>query len=278
MGKVMPKVFLGVGHGGEDPGAVGYVVEKDANLKTALACKEYLEHNDVQVKMSRYVDENDSLNEEIKECNEFNPALAVDIHNNAGKGDGFEIFYSIHGGLGKVLAENIEAEVKAIGQNSRGCKTKKNSRGKNYYGFIRETECPTVICEGAFVDNANDASQIDTDEECKAFGVAYAKGILKTLGITIKQETEPTTTSKEDVHYKLDTLRYGSTGNDVTIFEIIMKKMGYYNGKIDTDFGNGCVAACNAFQEDYPECGTNGEPDSVWGSKCWEKMFSLAEV
>ena len=70
---------------------------------------------------------------------------------------------------------------------------------KKFYGFIRETECPAVICEGGFVDNANDASQIDTDEECKAFGEAYARGILKTLGITPKQDTESTTTSKEDV-------------------------------------------------------------------------------
>ena len=278
MDKVLAKVFLAIGHGGEDPGAVGYVVEKDVNLKQGLACMKYLENNGVQVKMSRYKDENDSLNEEIKECNEFKPDLAAGIHNNAGEGKGFEVFYSIYGGVGKVLAENIEAEVKAIGQNSRGCKTKSNSRGKNYYALIRETNCPTVICEGAFVDNANDASQIDTDEECKAFGEAYARGILKTLGITPKQETEPTTTSKEDVHYKLNKLRYGSTGNDVTIFEIIMKKMGYYDGKIDEDFGNKCVAACNAFQEDHPECGTNGEPDNVWGTKCWEKMLSLAEV
>ena len=278
MGAVVAKVFLGIGHGGEDPGAVGYVVEKDANLKQGIACMEYLVYNDVEVKMSRYTDENDSLNEEIKECNEFKPDLAVGIHNNAGEGDGFEDFYSIYGGLGKVLAENIEAEVKAIGQNSRGCKTKSNSRGKNYYAFIRETNCPAVICEGAFVDNANDAAQIDTDEECKAFGEAYARGILKTLGITPKQETEQTTTSQEDVHYKLNKLRYGSTGIDVTIFEIIMKKMGYYKGKIDESFGEQCVEACNAFQEDYPECGTNGEPDSVWGSKCWKKMFSLAQM
>lgn len=273
----MKKVFLGVGHGGKDPGAIGYAVEKDVNLKMAIACKNRLEANGVEVKMSRYKDENDSLNEEIKECNEYNPDLAADIHNNAGGGDGFEVYHSINGGIGKVLAENIEAEVKAIGQNSRGCKTKKNSSGKDYYGFIRSTDCPAVICEGAFVDNAKDAAQIDSDAECKAFGEAYAKGILKTLGITPKSETESTTTSEEkaEVLYKLNALKYGSTGNDVTIFESIMKKMGYYDGKIDTHFGNGCVEACNAFQKDYPECGTNGKPDNSFGPKCWKKALSI---
>ena len=80
--------------------------------------------------------------------------------------------------------------------------------------------------------------------------------------------------AKETVH-KMNTLKKGSTGNDVTIFESIMKKMGYYDGGIDDHFGNGCVAACNAFQEDYPECGTDGKPDGSFGPKCWRKMFTL---
>lgn len=75
--------------------------------------------------------------------------------------------------------------------------------------------------------------------------------------------------------YKMNTLKYGSIGNDVTIFETIMKKMGYYNGEIDTHFGNGCVQACNKFQTKYPECGTNGKPDSSFGPKCWNKALSL---
>lgn len=178
----MAKVFLGVGHGGSDPGAVGYIVEKDVNLNMAMACKEYLEANGVEVRMSRYKDENDTLNEEARECNAYGPDLAVDVHNNSGGGDGFEVFHTIYGGVGKTLAENIEKEVIAIGQNSRGVKTRKGSNG-DYYGFIRMTKCPAVICEGVFVDNEADASQADTLEEQKAFGVAYAKGILKTLGI-----------------------------------------------------------------------------------------------
>ena len=178
----MAKVFLGVGHGGSDSGAVGYIVEKDVNLNMALACKDYLEANGVEVKMSRYKDEDDSLNEEVRECNAYNPDLAVDIHNNAGGGDGFEVYHTLNGGKGKTLAENIEKEVIAIGQNSRGVKTRRGNNG-DYYGFIRMTKCPAVICEGVFVDNQADASQADTLEEQKAFGVAYAKGILKTLGI-----------------------------------------------------------------------------------------------
>lgn len=178
----MKKVFLGVGHGGKDPGAVGYIKEADVNLNMALACRDYLVANGVEVQMSRTKDENDDLNEEIRECNAYNPDLAVDIHNNAGGGDGFEVYHTLNGGVGKTLAQNIEAEVLAIGQNSRGLKTRRGNNG-DYYGFIRCIKCPSIIVEGVFVDNAADAAQADTLEEQKTFGVAYAKGILKTLGI-----------------------------------------------------------------------------------------------
>ena len=178
------KVFLGVGHGGSDPGAVKYIKEADVNLNMALACRDYLQANGVIVAMSRTKDENDPLTEEIRECNAFNPDLAVDIHNNAGGGDGFEVYHYHKGGTSKTLAQNIEAEVKAIGQNSRGLKTRLNSSGTDYYGFIRCINAPSVIVEGVFVDNAADAAQADTLAEQKAFGIAYAKGILKTLKIS----------------------------------------------------------------------------------------------
>ncbi len=178
------KVFLGVGHGGIDSGAVGNgLKEKDLNLAIALACNDVLVRHGVTVQMSRTKDENDALADEIKECNAFNPDLAIDIHNNAGGGDGVEAFYHYGGGTSKTLAENVLAEIVKIGQNSRGAKTKKNANGKDYYGFIRQTIPPAVIVECAFIDNAKDIAIIDTAAEQKTMGIAIAKGILKTLGI-----------------------------------------------------------------------------------------------
>ena len=180
----MPKVFLGVGHGGTDSGAIGNgFKEKDLNLSIALACNEVLSSHGVTVMMSRTKDENDSISEEIKECNTFKPDLAIDIHNNAGGGDGAEVFYHHKGGRGKTLAENILTETVKIGQNSRGTKTRVNSSGKDYYAFIRETTAPAVIVECAFIDNSADVQIIDTHEKQVAMGTAIAKGILRTLGI-----------------------------------------------------------------------------------------------
>jgi len=219
------KVFIGVGHGGKDPGAVGYVTEKNQNLKMALACRDYLENAGVQVLMSRTKDENDDLNERIKECNSFHPDLCVDIHNNAGGGDGFEVYHTVKGGTGKILAQNIETEVKKIGQNSRGIKTKKNSSGSDYFGFIRLTLAPAVILEGAFVDNKADAEQIDEDSECKAFGEAYAKGILKTLGVEYSEPSDKTS-SDSGTLYKVQIGAFKSKENAEKLAQELKSK-GY---------------------------------------------------
>ena len=195
------RVFIGVGHGGSDSGAVGYLVEKEVNLVEALACKDFLKAHGVEVLMSRTTDENDPITDEINECNAFEPDLAIDVHSNSGRGDGFEAFYHYNGGLSKDLAENIEDEVKKIGQNSRGCRTRLNSSGKDYYAFIRETICPAVICEGFFVDNETDVKIADTIEEQKNFGVTYAKGILRTLGIYIKENSSQPEEDKKAKYY-----------------------------------------------------------------------------
>ena len=180
----MKKVFIGVGHGGKDPGAVANgFKEADLNLNIALACRDELERHGVTVLMSRTKDENDDVNEEIRECNAFDPDLALDIHTNAGGGDGAEAYHSIVVGEGKELAQDILVEIAAIGQNSRGAKIRKNASGTDYYAFIRNTKAPAVIVETAFIDTKKDIEIIDTAEEQKNMGIAIAKGALKSLDI-----------------------------------------------------------------------------------------------
>ena len=202
----MKKVFLGIGHGGNDNGAsANGFKEKNMTLTIGLACREYLQANGVKVGMSRTKDENDNINERIKECNAFNPDIAIDIHINSGGGDGFESYYHYKGGLGKTLAQNCESEVKKLGQNSRGCKIKKNSSGTDYYAFIRETKCPAVINELGFIDNKTDLKAFDEEEELKAFGYAYARGCLKTLGLKdngLKEES-----SSKSYYIKVDNVK-----------------------------------------------------------------------
>lgn len=193
----MKKVFIGAGHGGKDGGAIGRggLLEKDLNLSIARACGETLERHGVKVLLSRTKDELDPVDQEVKECNAFAPDLAVDIHNNAGGGDGAETFYSRVGGTGKILAQNILKRIEAIGQKSRGAKTRLGSNGSDYYAFIRNTKAPAVIVECAFVDS-KDIELIDTEAERIRMGEAIAHGILTTLGIDYKAEKSPAEPSK----------------------------------------------------------------------------------
>lgn len=182
-------VFSGVGHGGNDNGAVANGLrEDDMNLVEALACKEVLEAHGVKNPMSRYKDEADPIDEEVREVNASGAVIAVDFHNNAGGGDGFEAYYSIGDAEGLKLCKFIEEEVVKLGQNSRGCKTKVGYGSKDYFAFIRDTKMTAIILEGAFLDS-EDRKFKDTKEEQRAYGVAVAKGILRYLGIKYKGDT-----------------------------------------------------------------------------------------
>lgn len=196
------KVYIGVGHGGSDPGAVGNgFKEKDLTLAIAIACQDELARHGVLTKISRNKDETDSVAVKVAECNNFAPDLALDIHINAGGGDGAEVFHTIKGGTGKKLAQNILVEAMEIGQNSRGTKIKENSSGKDYFGFIRSTNCPAVIVECAFIDNKKDIQIIDTKAEQTAMGKAIARGVLKTLGVAINEE--PAKNEEPDKWYRV---------------------------------------------------------------------------
>ena len=177
----MAKVFLSAGHGGSDPGAVANgLYEETINLNTLLACQAELVRHGVTVVCSRTKDENDPVQEEVKEANVSKADIAVSFHANAGKGDGFEAFYYTKSSKGKKLAELCEKHVLALGQNSRGLKS-----GDHLY-FIKKTKMTAVLVESFFVDNTKDKEIGDTVAEQKAFGVAYAKAILEYLGITYK--------------------------------------------------------------------------------------------
>jgi N-acetylmuramoyl-L-alanine amidase len=184
--------------------------EKYLTLSIALSCQDELARHGVLVKMSRTKDETDSVAAKVSECNKFGPDLALDIHINAGGGDGAEVFHSINGGTGKTLAKNILVEIMDIGQNSRGTKVKENSSGKDYFGFIRSTNAPAVIVECAFIDTKKDIQIIDTATEQAAMGVAIAKGILKTLGIAYKAQEAPKAEEKKEDTGKIYRVQVGA--------------------------------------------------------------------
>lgn len=231
------KVFIGVGHGGSDPGAVsGSFKESEINLVMALACKKELERHGVKVGISRTKEENDKLAEEIAECKAFDPDIAIESHNNAAgtsNGNGFEVFVqtgkhkSASRKLGQAIAKRVSAEIgQELRGNDGGLRTKLNSSGTDYFGWLRQLDCPAVLLEGFFVDGVKDRKDFDTKAEQEAMGVAYAHGVLDYLGITVKASSGSTgaTASTSGKLYLVQVGAYSSRANAENVVKQLKAK------------------------------------------------------
>lgn len=171
-------IIVDIGHHECDSGAVnGSIREVDLNVSISKHLITTLERHGVKVVVTT-----GTLDNRVKVEHEVNPSYFVSIHNNAGGGDGAEVILYDKKHPQLKLAENILNEITSQGlNNSRGIK-----ENKSLY-VLRKTYCPAVIVECAFVDT-KDVEAVDTEDERKAFGVAIAQGILKTLGITYVAE------------------------------------------------------------------------------------------
>lgn len=194
----MSKVYIGVGHGGSDPGAVANgLKEKDLTLDISKALRDYLKRNGIDTKISREKDVDSSINSKVREANAWKADLFVEIHINAGGGDGAEVYHTRFGGKGKTLAQNILNSICKLGQQSRGIKTKVEN-GSDYFGVIRDTNMPAVLVECAFIDT-KDVWLVDTHAERVQMGEAIGRGVLETLGKKEITATKPVVNTKPTV-------------------------------------------------------------------------------
>lgn len=182
----MPVSLLVQGHGANDPGAVANgLYERDINKAVILAAKPLMEYNGITV--PTIFDMPDVYQQAVavnKLAKEYEIGIAHCVHMNAGGGDGSETIHSIFYGVATEFAKILEEEFDKTGQNRHGTGfvTKKNSSGNaDYYGFIRDTDVPSVISEYAFLDSSDyiQASKIFVQAEaiarahCRFHGIAY---------------------------------------------------------------------------------------------------------
>lgn len=250
------KVYVGIGHGGSDSGAVGNgFKEKDLTLSIGKYCNERLKQYGIETKISRTTDVDSSINSKVAASNAFKADVCMDIHINAGGGDGSEVYYSHVSPNGKKLAQAIVDATLAIRQNTRGIKTRIDDDGTDYYGMIRMTDAPAVLVECAFIDNATDIQIINTEAKRKIFGYAIADGVAKYLGVKLPTAkpstavTKPTsTTVKVDAPSLNDYLEEGDRGIDVYAYKqllAILKAKGKIAQGVDNNdiFGAGTRTA-----------------------------------
>lgn len=179
------RIFIGVGHGGTDPGAVNTALaleEAGINLTIAMLMQYDLKRHGVQVKLSRNVDEEDRLKEEIAECNAFAPDFAVEIHTNAGGGTGFEVYYQLepweHSKASLQMAKLFDENVcKYLNVNTRGLKTNRN------LGWLKQENTSCILVENFFIDGPR-AVWYSQPEQLEKLSKAYVRSILEFFGIT----------------------------------------------------------------------------------------------
>ena len=187
-----PTIYIAAGHGGSDPGAVnGKYIEKALTLKTALACQNYLRNYECETVMARTTDKSCTVAYKMEEVEKKRPSLVLEIHYNAGGGEGCEVYYWHTHAPSKSLAQKVLAEMVKLGQKSRGIKESKAGTSYNF-GMCRQaatTGIPSILGEYAFVDNAKDQAKINSDAKLRAVGEAYAKAAIVYLGL--KKKAEP---------------------------------------------------------------------------------------
>ena len=119
-----PVVLLDPGHGGMDPGMVGYVVEKEVVLDVALRLKRLLEKEGIEVRLTRdrdmhlSPDKREDLSRRAALADSSQVNLFISIHVNATPtrtAQGLEVFYfgqaQSSGVLAQVIRENGGGEL-----------------------------------------------------------------------------------------------------------------------------------------------------------------------
>lgn len=174
------KVCIDPGHGGSDPGAVGYVVEKDINLAVALKLAELLKADKAYVILTRSGDYDVSLEQRVAIANSAGCHIFVSIHSNAATSSsarGFEAYYYYGSSNGYKLASLIYNEVLSL-INIPG-------RGVFEAGFyvLKYTYMPAALLELGFVTNYYDSALLkDVNTQWKyAYGILY--GIQRYFGV-----------------------------------------------------------------------------------------------
>ncbi|NUK29515.1 N-acetylmuramoyl-L-alanine amidase [Parageobacillus sp. VR-IP] len=186
----MVRIVLDAGHGGQDSGAVGNGLrEKDLTLKIVKQIGCMLDdYEGVEVHYTRTDDRFIELCGRAEIANKLKADFFISVHINAGGGTGFESYiYNGYVSSATIAYQNvIHAEiVKAIGN------VKDRGKKRADYAVLRETHMPAILTENLFIDNANDAAKLKSDQFLQQIAYGHIIGLGKAFGLKKKGEKLP---------------------------------------------------------------------------------------
>lgn len=181
------KICIDAGHNdrGHDTGANGRKSrEQDITYGIASVLRDILTAKGFEVKMTREKQSDclgtslhSSLAERVNISNSFGAEYFVSIHCNSASdpnAKGTETYVCAFGGTAEKLAKKIQSHlVSSLGTMDRGVKT-------GNFQVIRDTDCPAVLVETAFLSNPSEEELLLKKQQ--EFAQAIAEGLFEQVG------------------------------------------------------------------------------------------------
>ncbi|HYD90668.1 MAG TPA: N-acetylmuramoyl-L-alanine amidase [Flavobacterium sp.] len=183
-------IAIDAGHGGKDPGAIGFGInEKDITLKlTKLVEKELLNRYEVNVLQIRKADETIELSDRDDIADKAKADFYLSLHTNAAvnkTAKGFESFRHTNAGektkaIHSILHKQVMKYLSACGVVDRGIKSAN-------FSVLRETEMPAVLLENLFISNPEDNTKLKDNLFLTGLAQAIATGLAEALKLKRKE-------------------------------------------------------------------------------------------
>lgn len=182
------RIIVDVGHGGKDPGAIGFkgILEKDVVLaigKEMAVLNKALFGNKYDIYLTRYNDSFFSLSERITLAKSLKADFFISLHGNSFYRDarGMEIFTTGNGLI--KLNYNTRTSI-ALGEEIlRESMFNLNieNRGMKFANFqvLREmiNSCPALLIEVGFLNNPDESVYYSSSKGVRAIALAILSGI-----------------------------------------------------------------------------------------------------
>lgn len=180
----MGKLVIDLGHGGQDPGAIGQNKTHEADIVLAIGkeLNELLKDYDVEVKFTRLSDKYLSLYERASIANLFNADYFLSIHINSASDKsvrGVEVWqYSDKDeNINKFSNDLCNDVSKIFNVRNRGLKFSKE------LSVLKNTKMPAALLEVDFISNIQAEKDLSVSENVKSIALAIKNNLLNLFGL-----------------------------------------------------------------------------------------------
>ena len=168
------RIAIDPGHGGNDPGALGFLAAFPERVINRLISEKLAEELRARGATVLLIDHsgNPSLQSRVSQAEAFDADLFVSVHNNASTraaaaGTETFYFYSYGRNTATAIARNVAA---ALGTTNRGAQ-------QSFYHITLSAQVPSVLVECGFMTNKAEYEKLIQESYQRAIAVAIADGL-----------------------------------------------------------------------------------------------------